>query len=157
MFSTRLEAAAKISSDAAGAEQIWLNNCDDSQIIACSVQHSAAVARASSLQKTSQQIIISLFLWDSQDGIPSLHYDRRCLLGVGLSPHQRWYQNMMMRHDRNETHLDDNPGNYNKYFAIIHTDVVTLEFILSKAKHPSLHSVSQWDQKQNFVSILLRI
>ena len=59
-------------------------------------------------------------------------------------PHLRWYQNnMMMRHDRNETHLDDKPGNYNKYFAIIHTDVVTLEFILSKATHPSLHSVSQ--------------
>ena len=155
MFSTRLEAAAKISSDAAGAEQIWLNNCDDSQIIACSVQHSAAVARASSLHISTDHHL-SLFVrfsrWNS-----FLHYDRRCLLGVGLSPHQRWYQNMMMRHDRNETHLDDNPGNYNKYFAIIHTNVVTLEFILSEAKHPSLHSVSQWDQKQNFVSILLRI
>ena len=31
----------------------------------------------------------------------------------------------MMLHDRNDTHLDDNPGNYNKYFAIIHIQTDT--------------------------------
>ena len=135
--------------------RLRLNNCDDSRIIACST---AAVVPASSLQKTSQQIIISscenlkmefpLYMmfedvrkvWASPPRIKD---------GIG----QCWWYCT----DRNETHLDDNPGNYNKYFAIIHTNVVTLEFISVCPKHPSLHSVSQWDQKQNFVSILLRI
>ena len=52
---------------------------------------------------------------------------RRCSLGVGLSSsHQRCYQTkLMMPHDRNDTHLDDNPRNYNKYFAIIHIQTDT--------------------------------
>ena len=56
-----------------------------------------------------------------------LLFDRRCSLGVGLSSsHQRCYQTkLMMPHDRNDTHLDDNPGNYNKYFAIIHIQTDT--------------------------------
>lgn len=89
---------------------------------------SSPAGRASSLQKTSQQIIISSCeILKMEMKFLLLLFDRRCWLGVGLScSHQRWYQTkLMMLHDRNDTHLDDNPRNYNKYFAIIHIQTDT--------------------------------
>ena len=90
---------------------------------------SSPAGRASSLhQKTSTQIIISSCeILKMEMKFLLLLHDRRCSVGVGLSPsHPRSYQTkQMMLHDRNDTHYDDNPRNYNKYFAIIHIQTDT--------------------------------
>ena len=109
--------------------QIRLNNCDDSRIIACSTaavaQHDG-IATAENISADHQH-----FLWESLDGIlvyyRCLKMSAKCgpvLLVSEMVSRQCWW----CATDRNDTNLDDNHKNYNKYFAIIHTNVVTQEF-----------------------------